>query len=81
MEDLEVFNSRCCGIFLGKYRDNENDMYFYTKHVKSPTQMERDAVCRGQYHGWTKENIGSHRGSKVLPGPFAELEDLIELTD
>lgn len=22
--------------------------------------MERDAVCRGQYHGWTKENIGSH---------------------
>ena len=60
MEDLEVFNSRCCGISLGKYRDDENDMYFYTKHVKSPTQMERDAVCRGQYHGWTKENIGSH---------------------
>lgn len=22
--------------------------------------MERDAVCRGQYHGWLKENIGSH---------------------
>ncbi len=59
-EDLEVCNSRCCGISLGKYRDPENDMYFYTKHVKSPTQMERDAVCRGQYHGWTKENIGSH---------------------
>ena len=60
MEDLEVCNSRCCGISLGKYRDEENDMYFYTKHLKSPTQMERDAVCRGQYHGWTKENIGSH---------------------
>ena len=60
MEDLEVCNSRCCGISLGKYRDDENDMYFYTKHLKSPTQMERDAVCRGQYHGWTKENIGSH---------------------
>ena len=59
-EDLEVCNSRCCGISLGKYRDPENDMYFYTKHLKSPTQMERDAVCRGQYHGWTKENIGSH---------------------
>lgn len=59
-EDLEVCNSRCCGISLGKYRDEENDMYFYTKHLKSPTQMERDAVCRGQYHGWTKENIGSH---------------------
>lgn len=22
--------------------------------------MERDAVCRGQYHGWLKENIGHH---------------------
>ena len=60
IEDCEVSNSRCCGISLGKYRDPENDMYFYTKQVKSPTQMERDAVCRGQYHGWLKENIGSH---------------------
>ena len=60
IEDCEVFGSRCCGISLGKYRDPENDMYFYTKHVKSPTQMERDAVCRGQYHGWLKENIGHH---------------------
>lgn len=60
IEDCEVSNSRCCGISLGKYRDEENDMYFYTKHVKSPTQMERDAVCRGQYHGWLKERIGHH---------------------
>ena len=60
IEDCAVWGSRCCGISLGKYRDPENDMYFYTKHVKSPTQMERDAVCRGQYHGWTKESIGSH---------------------
>jgi len=60
IEDCEVCNSRCCGISLGKYRDPENDMYFYTKHVKSPTQMERDAVCRGQYHGWLKEKVGSH---------------------
>jgi len=60
IEDCEICNSRCCGISLGKYRDPENDMYFYTKHVKSPTQMERDAVCRGQYHGWLKEKVGSH---------------------
>ncbi len=60
IEDCEICNSKCCGISLGKYRDPENDMYFYTKHVKSPTQMERDAVCRGQYHGWLKENVGSH---------------------
>ena len=60
IEDCEIFDSKCCGISLGKYLDPENDMYFYTKHVKSPTQMERDAVCRGQYHGWLKEKIGHH---------------------
>ena len=60
IEDCEVYGSRCCGISLGKYLDPENDMYFTKKWVKSPTQMERDAVCRGQFHGWTKERIGSH---------------------
>ena len=60
IEDCEISNSRCCGISLGKYLDPENDMYFYRRHVKSPTQMERDAVCRGQYHGWLKEKVGSH---------------------
>ncbi len=60
IEDCEVYNSRCCGISLGKYLDPENNMYFTEKRVKSPTQMERDAVCRGQYHGWLKERVGSH---------------------
>ncbi len=60
IEDCEISDSRCCGISLGKYYDPENDMYFFHKHVKSPTQMERDAVCRGQYHGWVKEKVGSH---------------------
>ena len=60
IEDCEISNSRCSGIGLGKYYDPDNDHYFTTKHVKSPTQMERDAVCRGQYHGWLKELIGSH---------------------
>lgn len=60
IEDCEVSNSKCSGISLGKYYDPENDHYFTNKHVKSPTQMERDAVCRGQYHGWLKEKVGSH---------------------
>ncbi|MBQ8092499.1 MAG: right-handed parallel beta-helix repeat-containing protein [Clostridia bacterium] len=60
IEDCELSNSRCCGISLGKYYDEVNNHYFTYKHVKTPTQMERDAVCRGQYHGWLKENIGSH---------------------
>lgn len=60
IEDCEISNSKCAGISLGKYCDPDNDHYFTRKHVKSPTQMERDAVCRGQYHGWLKENVGSH---------------------
>lgn len=60
IEDCEIWGSKCAGICLGKYRDPDNDHYFTYKHVKSPTQMERDAVCRGQYHGWNKETVGSH---------------------
>lgn len=60
IEDCEIVSSKCCGISLGKYYDAENDHYFTRKHVKSATQMERDAVCRGQYHGWLKEKVGSH---------------------
>lgn len=60
IEDNEVYFAKCSGISLGKYLDPENNHYFTYEHLKSPTQMERDAVCRGQYHGWLKENIGSH---------------------
>lgn len=60
IEDCDISNSKCAGISVGKYLDPENDHYFTYKQVKSPTQMERDAVCRGQYHGWLKENVGSH---------------------
>ena len=60
IEDCEISNSKCAGISLGKYYDPDNDHYFTTRHVKSPTQMERDAVCRGQYHGWLKEKVGGH---------------------
>lgn len=60
IEDCEIWGSKCAGISLGKYYDAENDHFFTCKHVKSPTQMERDAVCRGQYHGWLKEKVGSH---------------------
>lgn len=60
IEDCEISNSKCAGISLGKYLDPDNNHYFTYKYVKSPTQMERDAVCRGQYHGWLKENIGGH---------------------
>ena len=60
IEDCDINNSKCAGISVGKYYDPKNDHYFTNKHVKSATQMERDAVCRGQFHGWVKEKVGSH---------------------
>lgn len=60
IQDCEIANSKCSGISLGKYLDPDNNHYFTHKQVKSPTQMERDAACRGQYHGWMKEAIGHH---------------------
>ncbi|MCR5001724.1 MAG: right-handed parallel beta-helix repeat-containing protein [Lachnospiraceae bacterium] len=60
IEDCEIWGSKCAGICVGRYYDPENDHYFTYNHVKSPTQMERDSVCRGQYYGWLKEKIGGH---------------------
>ncbi|MCR5108717.1 MAG: right-handed parallel beta-helix repeat-containing protein [Lachnospiraceae bacterium] len=60
IEDCEIWGSKCAGICVGRYYDPENDHYFTYRHVKSPTQMERDSVCRGQYYGWLKEKIGGH---------------------
>ncbi len=60
IEDCEIWGSKCAGICIGRYYDPENDHFYTTQHVKSPTQMERDSVCRGQYYGWLKEKIGSH---------------------
>lgn len=60
IEDCDISGSKCCGISFGNYSQENNDNYFFFKHVKSPTQMERDAVCRAQYDGWTKETVGGH---------------------
>ena len=48
IEDNEVYFAKCSGIGLGKYLDPENNHYFTYKKLKSPTQMERDTVCRDQ---------------------------------
>lgn len=60
IEDCEIWGSKCAGICVGRYFDPENSNFYTTYHVKNPTQMERDSVCRGQYYGWLKEKIGGH---------------------
>lgn len=60
IEDCEISHSKCSGISLGKYLQPENENKWSTKLLKDGTQTERDAICRAQREGWTKENIGSH---------------------
>lgn len=54
IEDNEIYNSRCCGVALGKYSD-EWDGKRGTKEGYDLTIA--DALQTG---GWTKERIGSH---------------------
>lgn len=60
IEDCEISDSKCSGISLGKYRQNENDNKWLHKKYKDGTQTERECICLAQVEGWTKEKIGSH---------------------
>lgn len=60
IEDCEIYESKCSGISLGKYRQPENDNKWLHKKYKDGTQTEWECICRAQYEGWTKERIGSH---------------------
>jgi len=52
IENNEIYNSRCCGIALGKYSDQYDN-----KRRSNYDGTIADALKSG---GWTKENIGSH---------------------
>lgn len=60
IEDCEIFESKCSGISLGKYRQQNNDNKWLKWKYKDGTQTERDCICQAQLDGWNKENIGSH---------------------
>ena len=60
IEDCEIFESKCSGISLGKYKQPNNDNKWLKWKYKDGTQTERDCICQAQIEGWTKENIGSH---------------------
>ena len=60
IEDCEVFESKCSGISLGKYRQAGNDNKWLNWKYKDGTQTERDCILQAQREGWTKERIGSH---------------------
>ncbi len=60
MEDLEISNSKCVGITLGKYYQPNNNNKWSLNRLKHGTQTERETICQAQLEGWNKENIGSH---------------------
>ena len=60
IEDCEVYESKCSGISLGKYKQPNNDNKWLKTKYKDGTQTERDCICQAQVEGWNKENIGSH---------------------
>lgn len=60
IEDCHIYESKCCGISLGKYYQKGNNNKWTTSWVKDGTQTQRDAVCQAVNEGWSKETIGSH---------------------
>ena len=60
IEDCEVYESKCSGISLGKYRQKSNDNKWLYWKYKDGTQTERECICQAQAEGWSKETIGSH---------------------
>lgn len=60
IEDCEIFEAKCSGISLGKYKQKGNDNKWLKTKFKDGTQTERECICQAQIEGWTKENIGHH---------------------
>ena len=60
IEDCEVYESKCSGISLGKYRQKGNDNKWLRWKYKDGTQTERECICQAQAEGWSKDKIGSH---------------------
>ena len=67
IENCEVSHSKCCGISLGKYRQQNNDNKWSHYKYKDGAQTQRDCALIAQMDGWSKETIGSHviRGCNI----------------
>lgn len=60
IEDCEVSHSKCSGISLGKYKQENNDNKWSRYKYKDGAQTQRDCTFIAQLDGWSKETIGSH---------------------
>lgn len=60
IEDCDIYESKCSGISLGKYKQVKNDNKWLKWKYKDGAQTERECICDAVNNGWTKEKIGSH---------------------
>ncbi|SES01991.1 right-handed parallel beta-helix repeat-containing protein [Lachnobacterium bovis] len=60
IEDCDVYESKCVGISLGKYKQEDNDNKWLNWKYKDGAQTERECICEAVVNGWNKDNIGSH---------------------
>ena len=60
IENCEVSHSKCSGISLGKYKQQNNDNKWSHYKYKDGAQTQRDCALIAQLEGWSKERIGSH---------------------
>ena len=60
IENCEVSHSKCSGISLGKYKQENNDNRWSKEKYKDGSQTQRDCSLIALMEGWSKETIGSH---------------------
>lgn len=60
IENCEISHAKCCGISLGKYRQQNNDNKWSHYKYKDGSQTQRDCSLIAQLDGWSRETIGSH---------------------
>ncbi len=60
IEDCEIYESKCSGISLGKYLQENNENKWLKTRYKDGTQTQRECVCQASYEGWDREHVGSH---------------------
>lgn len=60
IDNCEVSHSKCSGISLGKYKQENNDNKWSKYKYKDGAQTQRDCALIAQLDGWSKETIGSH---------------------
>lgn len=67
IENCDISLSKCCGISLGKYRQQGNDNKWSHFKYKDGAQTQRDCALIAQLDGWSKETVGSHtiRGCNI----------------